>query len=605
VSGSGTVTITQTGTCTFQYLPIGLNGSTLLNASSEARTVTVNGNDVTVTGIFAVINTAAAAQEGLTITSVSPNVYSGTGQVTTSATTGVTTMTVSASGDMVVTGTATSDGQTVPFTLTITASTTATFDEGGHLQVVLLDPVPSLLSGPAVTTFSYDLADEGTIVQGVAADGVTQLVLRVPDASGGDQVQFTLLNDQGHPSASAEDDGALTLPGSTTFTSNTVTAPIEDTPSGNMAFALYRAPQDFPRVNPPASPSACGGVPGPDGTLWCRTVSIQVQDLTTNETGMATVLILRPPVVFMHGLWSNPADFQFFYNSAPDLITVLGANCIGSDLRFWVDCINYTDTPGVAANGPGTYYQLTTAIKTFKSKEGVAAVQADVVGYSMGGLIARDWVANASVPFVGMSNFNAGAVHKLITIDTPHLGTPLANSLIGSGPFCQSLFYLFGHAVGQNIADLTTNSNLLQTLNKTGASVHLPAIAIAGTASIDQATDDENAFDNLFLGSFAYACNSLLPAGGYEQLLGTSDLIVPEISQQASGLGITNEISVVSVPQNVIHAVNSFLFPDGPDVLNRMLSGTTIMQANPQVTTPTLVINALNTPVSSYQLIQP
>src|SRR5271170_4750041 len=88
VSGSGVVTITQTGTCTFQYIPIGLNGVALLNPASAARTVTVNGSSVQITGIFAEINYAAAEQEGITITSVNPNVYSGTGQVTTNPTTG-------------------------------------------------------------------------------------------------------------------------------------------------------------------------------------------------------------------------------------------------------------------------------------------------------------------------------------------------------------------------------------------------------------------------------------------------------------------------------------------------------------------------------------
>jgi hypothetical protein len=53
VSGSGVVTITQTGQCTFQYTPIGLAGSSLLNANltpsqlaSLNRTVTVSGNNV-------------------------------------------------------------------------------------------------------------------------------------------------------------------------------------------------------------------------------------------------------------------------------------------------------------------------------------------------------------------------------------------------------------------------------------------------------------------------------------------------------------------------------------------------------------------------------
>ncbi len=127
VSGSGQVTITQTGSCTFQYLPIPLSGSSLFNQNltqsqlqSLARTVTVmGGNNVTETGTFVVINYALAEQEGLTITSVSPNVYTGTGQVTADV------LELNASGATVVMGYLTTSGGAIDFTLTITASSSA------------------------------------------------------------------------------------------------------------------------------------------------------------------------------------------------------------------------------------------------------------------------------------------------------------------------------------------------------------------------------------------------------------------------------------------------------------------------------------------------
>ena len=72
VSGTGNVTITQTGPCTFQYIPIPLNGSSWLNQNltpaqlaSLVRTVRVNGNNAQETGMFAVINYAAAAQSDI------------------------------------------------------------------------------------------------------------------------------------------------------------------------------------------------------------------------------------------------------------------------------------------------------------------------------------------------------------------------------------------------------------------------------------------------------------------------------------------------------------------------------------------------------------
>ena len=91
VNGSGVVTIAQTGECTFQYSPLATNGSTLVNANLTAsqlaqlvRTVTVSGNNLKETGVFAILNTAAAAQQGLNISGVTGNVENGTGQIDTS-----------------------------------------------------------------------------------------------------------------------------------------------------------------------------------------------------------------------------------------------------------------------------------------------------------------------------------------------------------------------------------------------------------------------------------------------------------------------------------------------------------------------------------------
>ena len=200
VSGSGNVTITQTSSCTFQYIPIPLNGSSILNGNltpsqlaSLARTVTVNGDNLEVMGIFVVINTAAAAQNGLTITSVSPNVYSATGQVTASANpdgTESTVITLYGTGDVVVTGSASNNGQTVSFTLTITASTTATLVANGPLPLqVITTSVPSVATGQAYRTTLAAIGGSGngytwSRASGALPSGFTLSPLGVLSSSG-------------------------------------------------------------------------------------------------------------------------------------------------------------------------------------------------------------------------------------------------------------------------------------------------------------------------------------------------------------------------------------------------------------------------------------
>jgi hypothetical protein len=122
VGGSGIVTITQTG-CSFQYIPVptaGLIGTNVTadQLASFIRTGTVSGNDVTVTGKLALVNTVA--QPGLTITNITSNVMNASGQVTGGV------VTLNATGTFDASGTYALGGQTGSFTLTITASSTAT-----------------------------------------------------------------------------------------------------------------------------------------------------------------------------------------------------------------------------------------------------------------------------------------------------------------------------------------------------------------------------------------------------------------------------------------------------------------------------------------------
>jgi pimeloyl-ACP methyl ester carboxylesterase len=53
----------------------------------------------------------------------------------------------------------------------------------------------------------------------------------------------------------------------------------------------------------------------------------------------------------------------------------------------------------------------------------IAASQVDIVGHSMGGLMARGFVQQPDYKL--SDNFMKGSIHRLITIGTPHFGGPL------------------------------------------------------------------------------------------------------------------------------------------------------------------------------------
>src|SRR5205823_5091064 len=70
----------------------------------------------------------------------------------------------------------------------------------------------------------------------------------------------------------------------------------------------------------------------------------------------------------------------------------------------------------------------------------VAGVQTDIVAHSMGGDISRTLAFqlpfSLQSSFLSDTTFGQGSVHKLITIDTPHLGSPLATQLLQGTNSC-------------------------------------------------------------------------------------------------------------------------------------------------------------------------
>jgi hypothetical protein len=121
-----------------------------------------------------------------------------------------------------------------------------------------------------------------------------------------------------------------------------------------------------------------------------------------------------------------------------------------------------------------------------------AAVQADIIAHSMGGDIARTMVLQPT--FLGDNTFAQGSIHKLITIDTPHLGTQLAGDLgssqektgcaagvlAGQKDFVlNSVFFGYLGPVSGAIADLTPSSPALLSIANQGPRPLLGAL-IAG-----------------------------------------------------------------------------------------------------------------------------
>lgn len=294
--------------------------------------------------------------------------------------------------------------------------------------VTLSDPVPTLLDGPHVTSNVNLLAAGARPVQGVAADGVSRIVVAVSADASGQQFNFTIYNDQSAPSTSTAEDGALAAVGSTNFDHSQLSTTAITTNLGAMAFVIYRAPIDFARPG------------GGDDALAARDVSIHWSIAGTSQSGTIPLTVLRPPIVLVHGLWSDASTWSDFTPLLGDpRFSIFRAN-YGSLVQTAANTTPSGGGSSISANALGFAFnaryvapQIDSSVNSFKTGRNpanipVADVQADIVAHSMGGNITRTMPLMPG--FASATTFARGDVHKLITIDTPHLGSPLAIDIL-------------------------------------------------------------------------------------------------------------------------------------------------------------------------------
>ena len=388
------------------------------------------------------------------------------------------------------------------------------------ISISLRDPVPALLanplpsSGPRVvsdTTALAALAPQGRPVQGVAADGVAELLIQINGAAPNEQL-----------SATVDADGSLAAPGGS-FQQGSVSL-IADA-QGN-AFAVYQAPADFVRQTAAIV----------DSTVPSRIVNVHVASLDDPAfTADATVTIVRPVVMLIHGLWSNYnatwANFTPLVNDSRFQIEIgeygksIGGQIVWSDPSYAFPVFPTQAALGLEFNAPGLFGTLQDALDRFrqgvnKGLVPVAAIQADIVAHSMGGLMARRL---ASYGFLDNNTLGAGIIHKLVTIDTPHLGTPLAsalqddtntcvrNVLAGIGNVTYRKVQLFTDMYWGAVADLAGDgkpggalSNALQNLQGS-AHAPIPTAMIAGVVGF---TNLDGLSTSLITATLRRICNT-------------------------------------------------------------------------------------------------
>ena len=361
----------------------------------------------------------------------------------------------------------------------------------------LIDPVVAgLISGSVVTTNTAAIASATKgVVKGAAADGTTQVILRIPAASVNQQFTVTVINDTNSPSTSVPNDGGvMALGGNPSSAANSIVVPAVAVTGGAEAFAIYLAPENFSRSSS-------------DYTLATRRVILQVASPPSTVTGTASVTVARPPVVLVHGLWGSASSFANFTPlTTSSILNINYATYSNAVTGITSETPSYPKSDVIAANSLGFAYnapsvlaQIDNFIANYRTSANVAAVKADIVAHSMGGDVARTMVLLSN--FLSDSTFptyGAGPINKLITIATPHLGTPVAADLLASNNACVrnvlasdqdyalASVAISGQTVNGAVADLEGNgfgSSLSPALSNLRATQPFKTAYIAGIAT--------------------------------------------------------------------------------------------------------------------------
>jgi triacylglycerol esterase/lipase EstA (alpha/beta hydrolase family) len=161
-----------------------------------------------------------------------------------------------------------------------------------------------------------------------------------------------------------------------------------------------------------------------------RTINVNVSD--PNNPDASTLLeipiqLYRPPVVLIHGIWTNSHETWVTLNDFTKKLTDNGFNYNFADYKEHnSETFDPCDKPFGNYGIDSTRNAIHDILEEYHYFS-IAASQVDIVAHSMGGLMARGFVQQPD--YKGKENYMKGSIHRLITIGTPHCGGDLSKFL--------------------------------------------------------------------------------------------------------------------------------------------------------------------------------
>src|ERR1035437_2441877 len=286
-----------------------------------------------------------------------------------------------------------------------------------------------------ILRWDYSFSDHGVPCKGVAADGVSRIYLQLSKiTSAGSDISNVKVQLSDGVNSDRTKLGKVKVALNTTSYSleaNGITSITETDNSSKSTYDFwYVSPDDFVGNNVSDTASSF------------RTVNA---NFTINyvgggsETITKSIKIVRPPLMMVHGIGGSSLSFDNFQSSAfgkfidDYRFASKRAVTISMNSKFLTNAF-YMCPDVISPNDPNFYNTIQGQIYDIRSR-GYASNQVDYVGHSMGGSVLRSLLDNFPELFyrtrsnLEYKNYESGYTHKVITIGTPHNGSPWADIL--------------------------------------------------------------------------------------------------------------------------------------------------------------------------------
>lgn len=294
-------------------------------------------------------------------------------------------------------------------------------------------------------------------VSGAVADGVTRINHRFINLSGPGDVTYSL------PAGQAPLDGGYGVVGGWQRLQSFTVRAVPSSGGGWEAVAQYLVPEEFNR----------GGNENAASRFVLLRVRFEPDDLNEPvSTASFDFSLWRPPVILVHGVWSNAAK-------------AWGQSPLRRDNRLRTFLADYgsTNASRFSTNLLAPVLAIREACE-YKRARGITLSRVDYIGHSMGSLLGRNF-----------DTLSPNIVNKFITVNAPHLGSPLANVLVTfrdtlSPParlIATRLMRAIGMAIDAGaVDDLSVGSAAIGQIQAT----HLPSHALVGIGGTGFDGDD-------------------------------------------------------------------------------------------------------------------